>query len=80
MVMSPRRRRNQPVEKNVTVFMKKWWPKVKDADRRNMVGRYSALLLQIKDNRSWNEEVDTALVKKLGEAALVKLILYGSRS
>ncbi|RRE07589.1 DUF1073 domain-containing protein [Klebsiella pneumoniae] len=61
-------------EKNVTRFMKKWWPKVKDADRRNMVGRYSALLLQIKDNRSWNEEVDTALVKKLGEAALVKLI------
>ncbi len=42
-------------EKNVTRFMKKWWPKVKDADRRNMVGRYSALLLQIKDNRPWNE-------------------------
>ncbi len=39
-----------------------------------MVGRYSALLLQIKDNRPWNEEVDTSLVKKLGEAALVKLI------
>ncbi|MCP5575887.1 DUF1073 domain-containing protein, partial [Klebsiella pneumoniae] len=41
---------------------------------RNMVGRYSALLLQIKDNRPWNEEVDTSLVRSLGEAALVKLI------
>jgi hypothetical protein len=39
--------------------MKKWWPKVKDADRRNMVGRYSALLLQMKD-KPWNEEVDTS--------------------
>jgi hypothetical protein len=43
-------------------------------------GRYSALLLQIKDNRPWNEEVDTSLVKNLGEAALVKLIPYGSRN
>jgi hypothetical protein len=61
-------------EKKVTKFMKKLWPKVKDADRRNMVGRYSALLLQVKDNRNWDQEVDTALVKRLGESALVKLI------
>ena len=61
-------------EKKVTKFMKKLWPKVKDADRRNMVGRYSALLLQVKDNKSWNEPVDTKLVKSLGESALVKLI------
>ena len=61
-------------EKSVTKFMKKWWAKVKDADRRNMVGRYSALLLQVKDNREWSQEVDIALVKKQGESALVKLI------
>nr|WP_277420986.1 anti-CBASS Acb1 family protein [Escherichia coli] len=61
-------------EKKVTKFIKKLWPKVKDADRRNMVGRYSALLLQVKDNRNWGQEVDTALVKRLGESALVKLI------
>ncbi|MFQ1373376.1 DUF1073 domain-containing protein [Klebsiella pneumoniae] len=61
-------------EKNVTRFMKKWWPKVKDADRRNMVGRYSALLLQVKDNKPWSDPVDTRLVKSLGESALVKLI------
>ncbi len=61
-VMSPRRRRKtNPWEKNVTRFMKKWWPKVKDADRRNMVGRYSALLLQVKDNKPWSDPVDTRL-------------------
>ncbi|MCP5750730.1 DUF1073 domain-containing protein, partial [Klebsiella pneumoniae] len=61
-------------EKKVTKYMKRLWPRVKDADRRNMVGRYSALLLQVKDNRNWDQEVDTALVKRLGESALVKLI------
>ncbi|HGS6496165.1 TPA: DUF1073 domain-containing protein, partial [Klebsiella pneumoniae] len=61
-------------EKKVTKFMKKLWPKVKDADRRNMVGRYSALLLQVKDSKAWSDPVDTRLVKSLGESALVKLI------
>jgi predicted transcriptional regulator len=45
--------------------MKKHWAKIKDADRRNMVGRYSALLIQVKDNRDWSEPVDVALVKSL---------------
>lgn len=61
-------------EAKVTKFMKKWWPKIKDADRRNMVGRYSALLLQIKDSRDWKEPVDINVVRALGESALVKLI------
>lgn len=61
-------------EKTVTRLLKKHWSKIKDADRRNLVGHYSAIILQIKDNRNWWEPVDTALVKRLGEAALVKLI------
>jgi hypothetical protein len=60
-------------EKKVTKFMKKLWPKVKDADRRNMVGRYSALLLQVKDNRNGSGS-RYCFVKRLGESALVKLI------
>lgn len=63
-----------PWEASVTKLMSKHWPKIKDADRRNMVGRYSAILLQIKDNREWKEPVDKAVVKSLGPAALVKLI------
>ncbi|EBO0868508.1 DUF1073 domain-containing protein [Salmonella enterica] len=61
-------------EKSVTKLMKKQWAKIKDADRRNMVGRYSALLIQVKDNRQWSDPVDTSVVKALGESALVKLI------
>lgn len=61
-------------EITVTRLLKKHWSKIKDADRRNLVGHYSAIILQIKDSRSWSEPVDTALVAQLGEAALVKLI------
>lgn len=61
-------------EKNTTKLMKKQWAKVKDADRRNMVGRYSALLIQLRDNLPWREPVNTALVQSLGEKALIKLI------
>ncbi|MCG8709260.1 DUF1073 domain-containing protein [Brenneria sp. 4F2] len=61
-------------EKTVTRLLKKHWSKIKDADRRNLVGRYSAILLQLKDGRDWEQPVDTNLVKKLGENALVKMI------
>lgn len=61
-------------EKTVTRLLKKHWSKIKDADRRNLVGHYSAIILQIKDSRLWSEPVDTALVARLGEDALVKMI------
>ena len=61
-------------EKTVTKMLKKHWEKIKDADRRNMVGHYSAIILQVKDNRLWSEPIDKVLVGRLGEDALVKLI------
>lgn len=61
-------------EKTVTKLMRRHWAKIRDADRRNMVGRYSALLIQVRDNRNWSEPVDVRLVKKTGPAALVRLI------
>lgn len=61
-------------EKSVTKFMKKKWAHIKDTDRRNMVGHYSALIMQFRDNREWSEPVDRALIKQLGEKGLVKLI------
>ena len=36
--------------------------------------RYSAILLQIKDSKKWSEPVDTTIVGRLQEKALVKLI------
>ena len=63
-----------PWEKLVTKLLSKHWAKIKDADRRNLVGRYSALLIQFKDGREWKEPVDTAVVSRLRDKAIVKLI------
>lgn len=61
-------------EANVTKLLKKHWPRIKDADRRNMVGRYSALLIQLRDNKEWSEQADYSEIKKLKDKALVNLI------
>lgn len=61
-------------EESTTKLLSKHWAKLKDADRRNLVGRYSAILLQIKDGREWYQPVDKNVVKALGDKALVKLI------
>jgi len=63
-----------PWEEDVTSLLKPHWPKIKDADRRNLVGRYSALLLQIKDGRTWDQPIDKQAVARLGRLALVKMI------
>ncbi|MGR4047923.1 DUF1073 domain-containing protein [Kosakonia cowanii] len=61
-------------EKAVTKMLKKHWPKIKDADRRNLVGRYSALLIQFRDGREWSEPVDRVVVARKKDKAIVKLI------
>lgn len=63
-----------PWEKQVTKLLKRHWPKIKDADRRNLVGRYSALLIQFKDGGDWKQPVNVATVKALGEKAVIRLI------
>ncbi|BCU55155.1 DUF1073 domain-containing protein [Enterobacter kobei] len=61
-------------EKVVTKLLKKHWAKIKDADRRNLVGRYSALLIQFRDGREWSQPVDRTVVARLKDTAIVKLI------
>lgn len=61
-------------DKQTNKFFKKLWKNIKGADRRNLVGNYSALLVQLKDGGKWNESVNLATVKSLGEKALVRLI------
>lgn len=63
-----------PWETLATKLLKKHWAKIKDADRRNLVGRYSALLIQFRDGREWSEPVDTAVVSRLKDKSIVKLI------
>ncbi len=61
-------------DKRVNKLLKRCWKQIKGADRRNLVGRYSALLIQVKDSKQWRDPVDTVVVGQLEEKALVKLI------
>lgn len=61
-------------DKRVNKLLKRCWKQIKGADRRNLVGRYSALLIQLKDSKPWRDPVDTTVVERLAEKALVKLI------
>ena len=61
-------------DKQVNKFFKKLWKQIKGADRRNLVGNYSALLIQLKDGGKWHEAVNRGTVRSLREKSLVRLI------
>lgn len=61
-------------DKQINKLLKRCWKQIKGADKRNLVGRYSGLLIQIKDSKSWSEPVDKAMVGRLKEKAFVRLI------
>ena len=54
-------------EKAFKVFAKqcKLWSAIKEADKRRLVGHYSALVLQIADGKKWNEPVRGRTAKRL---------------
>lgn len=43
-------------EKEIRLFLKrtKYWQKLKEADKRRMVGEYACLVIQVKDGENWN--------------------------
>lgn len=47
----------------------KLWEKLRDADMRRLVGRYSGIILQFKDSKDWDKPVG-----KASEAQLINLI------
>ncbi|QCJ70867.1 DUF1073 domain-containing protein [Providencia heimbachae] len=61
-------------DNNVNKLLKTHWDQVKEADKRNLVGQYSGLIIQFRDNRPWNEPVDTSITKNLKDKAIVRLI------
>lgn len=62
------------VELPQTKWVKKWYSKLKEADKRNLVGRYSAVLIQYKDGEPWENPVDTAILGRLKENAIHDII------
>ena len=63
-------------EKIVTdLFNDKLWPSIVEADKRGIVGRYSALIIQLRDGQTWDKPVDTKVINRLSpQDAIVKLI------
>lgn len=47
----------------------KLWEKFRDADMRRMVGYYSGIILQVADNKTWDQPLE-----KVSEKQLIKLI------
>ncbi|HHG9949818.1 TPA: DUF1073 domain-containing protein, partial [Yersinia enterocolitica] len=63
-----------PWDKATKKLLKRCWKQIKDADRRNLVGRYSALLIQLRDNAQWSDSIVATTIGSLKEKALVRLI------
>ena len=59
-------------EKDTNKLMGHAYSFIKDADRRNLVNRYSCLLIQFADNQKWSEPVGT--LGSLKDKAIVKYI------
>lgn len=63
-------------EKRADKLFKKLWKSIKEADKRNLVGQYSALIIQVREEgvTKWEDELLPGSLAKLEELALVKLI------
>lgn len=64
-------RKETPWEREFKQLAKrtKLWESVREADKRRLVGEYSALIMQVRDNKSWDQPLARA-----NSAQLVKLI------
>lgn len=63
-----------PWETEVNGVMKRLWPFIKDADRRNLVNRYSCIIMQINDGLSWDKPVAASKTRLTQGRAITRFI------
>ncbi|MBI0030628.1 DUF1073 domain-containing protein [Gilliamella sp. B14384G15] len=61
-------------DKTIAKILKKWFPVIKEADKRGVIGSYSAILLQVRDSKDWHEPIDGNALKRSKEKGLVRFI------
>lgn len=61
-------------DKTIAKILKKWFPVIKEADKRGVIGSYSAILIQVRDSKDWHEPIDGNALKRSKEKGLVRFI------
>lgn len=61
-------------DKTIAKILKKWFPVIKEADKRGVIGSYSAILIQVRDSKDWHDPIDGNALKHAKESGLVRFI------
>lgn len=62
---------NTPWEKLVNKIMKKAFPAIVDADRKNLINKFSAVIIRFRDGLEYDQPVNASVLRRLKENAIV---------